>query len=250
MRTPLFVRGKRLTLTPAGRALVGPARQTLRSFDNARAAVESVESLRSGRLDIAVVHGIAVDALGPPIVSFRKRFPDLSVRVLHAPHGPDGFELLRRGEAELLITDHPAPYPRHIAVPLAVASTLFVAFAPDATDVPEQDPIQLAGLMRLRLLLNVPERSTNQSEFMAQLAAAQLPMPPVAVQTDHREMMLPLLLAGAGVALLPEPEARLAERLGAQLRAVDMQPTRAGTCFYREDPLSPAARAFVSVLRE
>ncbi|WP_018178376.1 LysR family transcriptional regulator [Jongsikchunia kroppenstedtii] len=248
MRTPLFVRGKRLTLTPAGRALVGPARQTLRSFDNARAAVESVESLHTGRLDIAVVHGIAVDALGPPIVSFRRRFPDVAVRVLHAPFGPDGFELLRRGEAELLVTDHPAPYPRHIAFPLAISPELYAVFAPDATDVPEADPIQLTDLVRFRLLLNVPEKSANQIEFVAQLAAAHLPMPPVAVQTDHREMMLPLLLAGTGVALLPEPEARLAEKLGAQLRLVDMEPTRAGTCFHREDPLSPAARAFVSLL--
>lgn len=210
--------------------------------------MDAVESLHTGRLDVACVSGMAVDPFGTLIIRFQKRYPEVSIRVLHAPFGTEGFEVLRRGEAELLLTDHPAPYPRHIAIPVPVSQRLIAAFAPDAADVPEGDTVTLADLMRYRLIIGTPEKSASQAEFVAQLASAKLSMPPIAVQSEHRELALPLMLAGVGVALLSEPEAEMAGRLCAQLRKIEIEPLRAGTCYHREDPLSPAARAFVSML--
>lgn len=250
LHTTLFVRGRRLTLTPAGRALIGPARQTLRGFDAARVAVEAVESMHVGRLDIAVVHGMSYDPLAPILVRFRRRFPDMSLRVLHAPFGPEGFEILRRGEAELLLTDHPAPFPRHSDVPVPIAKRMVAAFAADAPVVPQGETVTLAELMTFPLIIGLPERSASQQHFVARLAEAGLGLPHAAVATDHRELIMPLLLAGVGVAVLPEPEGELAHRLGAVVKPLDMPPLRSASIFHRQDPLSPVASAFLDVVRD
>lgn len=246
--TPLFVRGRRLTLTPAGRALVGPARQTLRSFDNARAAVQSVESLHTGRLDLAVVHGLAVDPLAPLLVRFRRRYPDVTVRLQHAPFGVEGFETLRRGEAELLLTDHPGPFPKHSSIEIPVAD-LMVAFSPKTTDIPAGDTVDLADLVRFPLIIGLPERSASQQAFVAEVASANLPLPTLVVETEHREVILPLLLEGVGAAVLSAPEALTAASMGAQIRRIDLPPLRSCVLYHRHDPLSPAASAFVSLVR-
>ena len=45
-------------LTSAGESLLGPARQTLRDFAAAQAAVRGIRTLESGRLDIASLPGL------------------------------------------------------------------------------------------------------------------------------------------------------------------------------------------------
>jgi DNA-binding transcriptional LysR family regulator len=58
---------------------------------------------------------------------------------------------------------------------------------------------------------------------------------------------VPLVLAGAGGALLPSPLARQAQRRGAQLRAARPRIARRIGLIRREGPLSPAARAFLAL---
>jgi DNA-binding transcriptional LysR family regulator len=245
--TTLFVRGRRMSLTPTGRALVGPARRTLRAFDNARAAVEEVEQLESGRLDIAAVHGFATDPLAPLLSRFHRQYPHVTVRVISAAFGADGFESLRRGDAELLLSDHPPPYPRHTAIPVPVAP-LMAVFSPGIADLPPEGRVSLPVLLRYPLISGLAERSTALQKFAAHLADQDLPLPHSVVETDHRDIVQPLLLAGFGAALLPAPEAEAARGLGAQVRALDLPEIRFAHFFYREDPLSPAARAFVSMI--
>ncbi|MFD0112508.1 hypothetical protein ACFVZL_28400 [Streptomyces sp. NPDC058320] len=42
--------------------------------------------------------------------------------------------------------------------------------------------------------------------------------PTVVVESAHHDAIVPLVLAGAGMTLLPVPTARTAQRLGAQVR--------------------------------
>lgn len=248
LKAPLFVRGRRLTLTSAGRILVGPARQTLRAFDIARAAVDSVDSLHTGRLDIAVVNGLAVDPLAPLLIRFHRRFPRVSVRLIHAPFGVDGFETLRRREAELLLSDHPGPFPQHNAFTLPVAC-LAAAFSPQAVDLPPGETIALSELVKFPLIIGLPERTTSQQAFVARLALEDLPLPTLVVETEHRDVILPLVLAGVGVAVVSEPEAAAAARMGAEVRAINVPGLRSAVLYHRQDPLSPAARTFLTLLQ-
>jgi len=68
----------------------------------------------------------------------------------------------------------------------------------------------------------------------------------VAVESGQREAIVPLVLAGAGSALLPEPVARTAAAQGAVVAPLQPAVTRTVGIVHRRAPLSPAARAFVA----
>jgi DNA-binding transcriptional LysR family regulator len=62
----LFTRsGRRVQLTPAGAALLDPARQVLRDLENGQAAVEAVAGLRAGNMTMASLPTLAADPLAP-----------------------------------------------------------------------------------------------------------------------------------------------------------------------------------------
>jgi DNA-binding transcriptional LysR family regulator len=71
--------------------------------------------------------------------------------------------------------------------------------------------------------------------------------PRIAVETAAREAIVPLVLAGAGAALLPAPLARDARRRGAIVRPSAPRIARRIGIVHREGPLSAAARAFLAV---
>jgi LysR family carnitine catabolism transcriptional activator len=71
--------------------------------------------------------------------------------------------------------------------------------------------------------------------------------PRIAVQTDAREAIVPLVLAGAGAALLPAPLAHEAGRRGAVVRAARPRIVRRIGLVHRGGRLSPAARAFIAL---
>src|SRR5688572_24709858 len=74
MGAVLFHRlGRRVTLTPAGEALVGPASQVVREFEAGRRAVQAVKGLQAGRLDLVCLPSLAADPVAPLIGAFRSR---------------------------------------------------------------------------------------------------------------------------------------------------------------------------------
>ncbi|WP_151772108.1 LysR family transcriptional regulator [Streptomyces abyssomicinicus] len=246
--TRLFHREPRLTLTPAGRALVGPARRILRSFESARAAVHEVDDLATGRLDIAVVPGLGLDPVVPLVTRFRTRHPGVLVALHEAAYGPDGFEALRRADAELLVSDHPAPYAKHEAVPLGLQE-LFAVFPPHTEGLPDR-PLRVADVVRHPWVAQLPHRSQLGVWFASVVAAERLPPPTVVVETAHRDTIVPLVLAGAGMALLPAPVAAAAKRHGAQVRPLAFNLPNPCHLFHRRGPLTSAALAFVALAQD
>ena len=97
-------------------------------------------------------------------------------------------------------------------------------------------------------LVTTPIGTSSRALVERTLAAAAV-APVVAVETGQREALLPLVLAGAGTALLPRPLAEEAGRRGAVV--ADLRPPlrRSVGLVYRRAQLSPAARAFVELAR-
>ena len=108
--TPLFHRvGRGVTLTAAGEALVGPARQTLRDVEMARAAVSAVGGLEAGRLDLCALPTLAVDPVAPLTGAFRTAYPGVSVTLADAEGPAEVASQVMSGDAEIGITvEHPA----------------------------------------------------------------------------------------------------------------------------------------------
>ena len=91
-------------LTAAGEALVGPARQTLRDVDTARAAVAAVAGLEAGRLDLCALPTLAVDPVAPLTGAFRIAHPGVTVTLADAEGPGEVASLVVSGDAEVGIT--------------------------------------------------------------------------------------------------------------------------------------------------
>ena len=177
---------------------------------------------------------------------FRERHPGVQVQVLE-PDSADGVSaLVRDGACELGAAHLPVAGKQLIAHPLSEQELLFI-LPPHA--VPEGSgrlgPRELA---RTPLVVSPPGTSTRM--LLEQSLATVGVTPQVAVQTAAREAIIPLVLAGAGAALLPAPLAREAQRRGAAVRGARPAITRMVGLIHRQGPLSPAARAFLALSTE
>ena len=100
--------GRRVQLTAAGRALVGPARNALRDIEVCRDAVAAVTGLEGGFLDLACLPTLAVDPTADLIGRFRVAHPGVQV-TLAAPDDPaDLVTMVREGGVEIGIGDEPS----------------------------------------------------------------------------------------------------------------------------------------------
>jgi DNA-binding transcriptional LysR family regulator len=235
--------GRGVRLSAAGEALVGPARQILRAMDEARRAISGVVALRTGTIEIAALATLAVDPMASLIGRFRERHPGVEVRVLE-PENADGVRaLVRDGECELGAAHLPLPGEQLTAHSLGEQELLFVL--PPEAATRDQRSLGARELAQTPLVLSPPGTSTRM--LLEQALAAVGVTPKVAVQTAAREAIVPLVLAGAGAALLPAPLAREAQRRGAIVRSARPAITRTVGLIHRQGPLSAAARAFLTI---
>jgi DNA-binding transcriptional LysR family regulator len=245
--TALFERiGRRLRPTGAGEALVGPARQVLRDLEQAHGAVGAVRGLAAGRLDIATLATLAVDPLARLTGAFRRRYPELSLRLV-APESADAVrELVLSGDCEIGLEHLAAPAAELAILPLG-RQQLFVVLPP-RTAVDGDKPLGFGALAGLAWVAS-PVGSSTRTLLEESLAGHGI-TPQIAVETPHREAIVPLVLAGAGSALLPGALARHAARRGAVVRATKPRIDREIALVHRKGPLGPAAAAFVGLAGE
>lgn len=229
--------GRRVVLAPAGQALVEPARAVLHSTRLARAAVASVAAAVTGELVVAAIPTLAVDPLAALVGRLRARHQNIRVRIVEAEDAAGPARLVRAGAAEMGVTALPAP-PDLVTVPLGVQE--IVAVGPPGWDPPA--PLSLARLATMPLIVT-PEQTSTRSLLDAAMAAAGLSVAP-AVEVAQREAIAPLVVAGAGIGVLPASLATTAERAGAVTVALRPAITRRVGLVHRRDRLSPPAAAF------
>jgi len=235
--------GRGLRLSAAGEALVGPARRVVRAADEARDAISGVVELKTGRLEIAALATLAVDPMADLIGRFRDRYPGIEVRV-HEPESADGVRaLVRDGTCELGAAHLPLTGGQLISHLLGEQELLFVL--PPESIAQADRPLGARELARTPLVVSPPGTSTRI--LLEQALTAVGVTPEIAVETAAREAIVPLVLAGAGAALLPAPLAREAQRRGATVRSARPKITRTVGLVHRASRLSPTAAAFLAL---
>ena len=174
---------------------------------------------------------------------FRERHPGVQVQVLE-PESADGLRaLVRDGACELGAAHLPLPGDQLTAHPLGEQELVFV-FPPQ--DAPSgEHALGARELARTPFVVSPPGTSTRM--LLEQALAAVGVTPQIAVQTAAREAIVPLVLAGAGAALLPTPLAHEAQRRGAIVRSAQPAITRTVGLIHRQGPLSAAARGFLAL---
>ncbi len=238
--TPLFHRvGRRVVSTPACDALLPHARRVLRDVRAAGDAVASVLALEDGHLDLACLPTLAAHPTAGLIGRFRADHPRVSVRLASPEDPADLAGMVGTGEVELGISDS-SHHGTLTAIPLGREELVFIL--PPGSPGPAIRSIpQLAELM----IVASPSTTSNRQKLNDAFADADLE-PRVVVETAQRDAIVPLVLAGAGAALVPQGTAATAGLSGAVVVRVRPTITRAVVCLHRSGPLSPGAERFLA----
>lgn len=235
--TPVFRRaGRRLRLTAAGEALVEPARQVLRDLENARAAVAAVAGIEAGTLDVGSLATLAVEPLAPLVGRFRRTHPGVVVRVTAPDDLGDLLRRVRAGTVEVAISEMPSNE-RDLVVHRLAGQDLVWAVPVDRLRAP----------MRAFEFVATPV-GTSMRSHLVDACAREGVEPAIAVETELREALVPLVAAGAGAALVPRPLAEPARAAGTiAVRQPRPRAHRALAIIHRAGPLAPAAQAFIEL---
>jgi DNA-binding transcriptional LysR family regulator len=230
----LFDRGgRRLTLTAEGESLVATARRIGADVDQARAAVRAVRELAGGRLELAATPTLEVDPLPELAARLCRAHPGILLSVVSPGGAAQVVDEVRRGRAELGLTELPVH-----------AATLQVRELETQEITLVLPPALAAGLpdpLPLSALTDIPLVTMDTGAPAAPATDAT-----VAVECAHRPAVWELVRQGTGAAFLPR---RLAERQigGVVIRSLSPRIDLSVGLVCRRGPLSPAARAFLTV---
>lgn len=269
---PLFRRLPRsIERTSAGEALIAPARRALRSMQDAREAVRAVATLQAGELEITAPWALAVHPSTELLAEFRRRFPNVIVRVEGVQDSAAAAERVRSGlsevavlelssagagvrvrelvEYELFIALPPDAEPPRVAQPDLTQSGSLAGAAPTGGQRAGSEPgdVPVRGGLPSAVLRELPLVALSKGTVTRQVIDAAGAAGQVVVEMPSAQAVVELVLAGVGAALLVEPQARRAAKGGAQV--VPLEPPmvhRVGLAVGESEP-APAAKEFIKV---
>lgn len=236
--------GRGVVLTEAGRALVEPARQAVRSLEVARDSIGAVTGLRTGRVDIAAMPSQAVEPLSGMVERFTAAHPGMSVAIKSAPWPRTVIEMVHTGITELGLLAAPEPIAEtDLRVHLLGRHRFVLIIAPDGPFAPGT-VVTAEKLSGQRIIAGQP--GTGMRRYIDDLKAEGLDLT-IAVETEHREAILPLVLRGVGAAVLTEAWTTLAEKSGALALRLEPAAYLHVALVSRADRLTPAAEEFLRI---
>lgn len=241
--TPLFHRiGRGLVLTPAGEAFVGPARRLLRDAVAAESSLVGGDGLPRGRLDLAALTVLVTDPLARLVGAFRRRYPDVTVRITDVHDPRKVSTLIRDGHCEMAFCLLPIADRRLVSRTLGEYEQWLV-LPPGATGPWGDGPVPIEAVADLPLII-VPPGSPGRALVERALTAAGVRTDPCAIIED-RDAITSFVLSGVGATIAYRPIAERAQRYGAVARPLD--PPILGTHGVVYDParLSRTGRVFL-----
>ena len=235
--------GRRAVLSAAGEAFVEPARQVLRDLGVLRTSVAGVAGLTAGTLDVVALPTLAVDPLAALVGAFRNAHPGVVVRIDQPEDTAAVATRVRNGRSEIGLTELPIDEPG-LASRLLTEQELLVVVPPDSP-LARRRRLTTADLASVPLVTS-PAGTSTRGLIDAAFAAIDA-APDIVVETDQREAIVPLVVAGAGASILPRPQAEAAAVFGASTVSLSPRLVRSIGLVWRDGPLAPAARAFVNL---
>ncbi|MBK5331619.1 MAG: LysR family transcriptional regulator [Ilumatobacteraceae bacterium] len=242
----LFKRlGRTVRLTSAGEQVVHAGRRVIRDVADLTTVSRSVADIQTGQLDLVALPTLAVDPLAQLVGKFRTRFPGITIHVGEPEDASSIEREVSSGNAELGFTDITTGGSGLARVELFRQEVF--AVCPPTTTLPD-GPITPDQLAALPLIATPPGTSTRR--LLDRVISRSQLDPSIAVQIHFREAILPLVLAGAGIALLPAPMAHDAKTRGAVVRSLRPAVTRRIGVVHRPGLLSPAATAMLRLSKK
>ncbi|WP_051389016.1 LysR family transcriptional regulator [Arthrobacter sp. 35W] len=243
--TELFHRiGRGIVLSPAGEGLVGPARSILREVDNAERAVTEIAALRAGTIDIASLSDLAIDPVSTWMANFLMAHPGVQCRVEEGDNVPAVAEMVRTGSCELGFVSTPPVGDLECS---ELVEQIFVLICPPGSEDRWPNPVPISSLRNEPFVL--AQRGTGTREYIEQILREHGVEPRIAVEIRQREAILPLVLSGCAVGIVPLRVAVNFWHRGGVVRELDPAPATKIFAVTRPGKLTGVAEAFLAAAR-
>ena len=202
---PLFDRGtRRVTLTPAGHALLPEAQRLLTNADVARRAVAETVTGERGVIRFGYLEPAAYDLLPRVLPRFRERYPKVDLE-LHEMHSYEAVRRLHAREIELALLRPPVEQAGlHLEI---VYADRLVAVLPEGHPL-AGGTIELRDLADEHFVSYSSKQGTGVHTAALQACANAGFSPQIAHLASSTPMLLSLVAAGQGVGLVPDPFTR------------------------------------------
>lgn len=194
--TALLVRNnRRVDLTTAGQALLPDAQNVLAAAERARAAVDAVRGVLSGRLAIGVIQGVGTIDLPALLAHYHRNFPRIEIVLRH-----DAVDALVQatadGDLDLAFVSHPYDGSRVKELPLGTESLVLAVRHDDP--LARQQTVELTDLAQ-REFVECRSDLRTVDGVCVDLGLHRT----VCAETDTPEDLIRLVDAGLGVAFVP-----------------------------------------------
>ncbi|HEU4753701.1 MAG TPA: LysR substrate-binding domain-containing protein, partial [Armatimonadota bacterium] len=199
LRTPLFHRrGRRVTLTDAGEALLPMAQRLLEAEAEARRVVQQVAGLERGRLSLCALPALDQHLLPPWLARFRREYPSVELRVREQRPARAVAQAVLNGQADVGFV--------HLPCELQGLSSRILLEDPLALVVPEAHPlcgreaVALADAADEEFVWVHEAQDRDHPLYHACLEAGFIPR--IVCESGSAQGVLALVAAGLGIALL------------------------------------------------
>jgi LysR family transcriptional regulator, regulator for metE and metH len=193
----LFLRvGKRLVLTPAGERLLGTARDVLDRLDRTEQDIHQMGKARAGMLRLTTECYTCYHWLPPLLVRYRKRFPQVEVRIDVGATGRP-LDMLLAGKLDLAIMSSPVRDRRLVSRPV-FDDELVVVAARDHRFA-KQTHVRLSDLRDETLYVYPPK---EESRVLQEVLVPSGHVPARVEEVMLTESIAELVKAGLGVSVL------------------------------------------------
>ncbi len=193
----LFLRvGKRLVLTPAGERLLATARDVLDRLDRTEQDIHQMGKARAGMLRLTTECYTCYHWLPPLLVRYRKRFPQVEVRIDVGATGRP-LDMLLAGKLDLAIMSTPVRDRRLVSRPV-FDDELVVVAARDHRFA-KQTHVRLSDLRDETLYVYPPKQ---ESRVLQEVLVPSGHVPARVEEVMLTESIAELVKAGLGVSVL------------------------------------------------
>lgn len=242
----LFERSRRrVELTPAGKALLGRARQVFDAVDVAIHDARSASEGESGRLVVGYPSSLAYSGLTELLRAFRTRFPSVEIALRELPPA-DQIDGLKAGSLDVGFVRTSLDDPT-LAAELVRREALMIVL-PDDHRLTKQRTVALKSLAQEPFVMFPRARGPAFYDQLMSLCA-RAGFSPRIVQEAAQLDIVSLVAAGFGVSIMPS-SMRNFRRPGLVFRGIVGAPQVELLIVWRHQNLSPALHNFVALVRE
>lgn len=238
--------GRRLVLSDAGTALIGPARVVLRDLEDAKAAIGALKGLRTGRVDLITMPSPGIQPLTTILTSFSRTYPAVTVNAEAAFTPEEVLHAVRTGVSEVGILGSPAAVRAAELDVVALESQPLILISGPGAPTPAGATIERSDLVGLRLI--VSQRGSLMRTLVDDVLASGVAATIVA-EVAHRTSIMPMVLSGFGQAVMPSSWAPSARQQGATVHRIVPESYLHIAAVCRRSHLTPPARTLMDEAR-